>query len=206
MTELLRAKSEFRKKGVILTADKQKTGGGGSWKFASEDNFIKTIQQPMTECGLEYFATMYYNVELGTQTIKAVLFHTGSGEHIESTIALQDIKPKTDKNGNLMYLDAEIERGKQFGYWSRTLGIRLLGLSDIDPEDVQNMPADITDERRANLLSEIKTVIDGTSDAKKTTEWILKTYKGANIESLSNEYLQAAINVIQKKQNANPTT
>ena len=50
------------------------------------------------------------------------------------------VTPKKDKNGNSMYLDAEIERGKQFGYWSRTLGIRILGLSDLDPEDVGNTP------------------------------------------------------------------
>ena len=43
MKELLKAKSEFRKKGVVLKADKTKSGGGGSWKFAGEDNLIKTI-------------------------------------------------------------------------------------------------------------------------------------------------------------------
>jgi len=202
LTNLLKAKSEFRKKGVVLTADKVKQGGGGSWKFAGEDNFIKTIQEPLSSCGLEYFATMDYNKELGVQTIKAILFHVDSGENIESTIALQEITPKKDKNGNPLYLDAEIERGKQFGYWSRILGIRLLGLSDIDPEDVNNMPTDITDDKRNELLSKIHKVIESTKDSEATKVWVLKTFKADSLESMSNEYLTSAINTIEQKQNA----
>ena len=140
MKELLKAKSEFRQRGVTLRADRQKEGAGGQWKFASEDNFLKTIQQPLSECGLEYIAVMDYLPELGQQTVKGMLLHIDSGESISSVIALPEIEPRKDRNGNAMYLDAEIERGKQFGYWSRILGIRLLGLSDIDPEDVNNIP------------------------------------------------------------------
>ena len=202
MKELLKAKSEFRKKGVILTADAQKQGGGGSWKFASEDNFIKTIQAPLTECGLEYIATMEYIKELGVQTIKGTLFHVESGESIESSIFMPEITPKTDKNGNHMYLDAEIERGKQFGYWSRILGIRILGLSDIDPEDVNNMPTDITDDKRKELLEKIDDVISKTSDSDKTKAWVLKTFKAESIDKMSNEYLTSAINTLETKQNA----
>ena len=202
MNNLLKAKSEFRKKGVVLTADKTKQGGGGAWKFAGEDNFIKTIQAPLSECGLEYIATMDYVKELGVQTIKAILFHVDSGENITSTIMLPEVTPKKDKNGNPLYLDAEIERGKQFGYWSRTLGIRLLGLSDIDPEDVNNMPVDITDDKRSELLAKIDVVIKKTADVDKTTAWILKTFKTTSIESMSNEYLTSAINTIESKQNA----
>ena len=202
MKELLKAKSEFRKKGVILTADAQKQGGGGSWKFASEDNFIKTIQAPLTECGLEYIATMEYIKELGVQTIKGTLFHVESGESIESSIFMPEIAPKTDKNGNHMYLDAEIERGKQFGYWSRILGIRLLGLSDIDPEDVNNMPVDITDKTREKLLNKLDKVITSTKDPAATSAWVLKTFSATSTESMSNEYLTSAINTIESKQNA----
>ena len=202
MNNLLKAKSEFRKKGVVLTADKVKQGGGGAWKFASEDNFIKTIQAPLTECGLEYFATMEYITELGVQTVKGTLFHIDSGENITSTIMLPDITPKTDKNGNPLYLDAEIERGKQFGYWSRILGIRLLGLSDIDPEDVNNMPTDITDEKRAELLGRLNSVVGKAKDKDATMAWILKTFKAESIDKLSNEYLTSAINTIESKQNA----
>lgn len=202
MKELLKAKSEFRQKGVTLIADRQKQGAGGSWKFASEDNFIKTIQEPLSSCGLEYFATMSYNQELGVQTIKAILFHVDSGENIESTIALQEIIPKKDKNGNPLYLDAEIERGKQFGYWSRILGIRLLGLSDIDPEDVNNVPTDITDDKRNELISKVSKVIDNTKDPAATKAWVLKTFKSDSLEDMPNEYLTSAIITLESKQNA----
>lgn len=202
MNNLLKAKSEFRKKGVVLTADKVKSGGGGSWKFAGEDNFIKTIQEPLSECGLEYIATMDYNQELGVQTVKAVLFHVDSGENIASTICLPEIKPKTDKNGNAMYLDAEIERGKQFGYWSRILGIRLLGLSDIDAEDVNNMPTDISDDKRSELLDRMTDIIADAQDSEKTKAWVLKTFKAKSIEEMSNAYLTSAINTIESKKNA----
>ena len=202
MNNLLKAKSEFRKKGVVLTADKTKQGAGGSWKFASEDNFIKTIQEPLSSCGLEYVATMDYITELGVQTIKGTLFHIESGEHIDSTIMLPQIEPRKDKNGNAMYLDAEIERGKQFGYWSRILGIRLLGLSDIDPEDTNNIPTDITDEHRNELLAKINKVIKSTKDADATKAWILKTFKVGDIGDMSNEFLTSAINTIESKQNA----
>ena len=144
MKELLKAKSEFRQKGVTLLADKTKSGGGGSWKFAGEDNFIKVIQQPLSECGLEFVATMDYLSELGVNTVKATLYHLESGESISSVISLPEVTPRKDKNGNAMYLDAEIERGKQFGYWSRILGIRILGLSDIDPEDMNNRPEQLS--------------------------------------------------------------
>jgi len=140
MKALLKAKSEFRQKGVTLIADKQKQGAGGSWRFAGEDNFIKVIQQPLSECGLELIATMDYLHELGVNTVKITLYHLESGESINSVISLPEVTPRKDRNGNDMYLDAEIERGKQFGYWSRILGIRILGLSDIDPEDMNNRP------------------------------------------------------------------
>lgn len=143
MKELLKAKSEFRQKGVVLKADKQKQGGGGSWNFAGEDNFIKTIQAPLSECGLEYVAVLRAMPELNLNMVVATLMHIDSGEYIESSKILNDPEPKKDRNGNPLYLDAEIESGKQFGYWSRILGIRLLGLSDIDPEDVQNIPQQI---------------------------------------------------------------
>ena len=140
MENLLKAKSEFRKRGVVLTADKQKSGGGGSWNFAGEDNFIKTIQEPLSTVGLEYIATLRAMPELNLNMVVATLYHIESGESIESSKILDEVKPKSDRNGNPLYLDAEIEVGKQFGYWSRILGIRLLGLSDIDPEDQNNRP------------------------------------------------------------------
>ncbi|TET74384.1 MAG: hypothetical protein E3J43_09985, partial [Candidatus Heimdallarchaeota archaeon] len=73
MKELLKAKSKFREKGVTLIADKQKTGVGGSWKFASEDNLIKTIQEPLVECGLELVSTLRYMPELSTDTVVVTL-------------------------------------------------------------------------------------------------------------------------------------
>ena len=140
MKELLQAKSDFRQMGVTLIADKQKSGGGGSWNFASEDRFVKTIQKPLSDCGLELIVTMQYMPELDVNYISAKLFHVDTGDFIESSISMPPVVPKKDRNGNYMYLDAEIERGKQFGYWSRTLGIRILGLSDLDPEDIGNVP------------------------------------------------------------------
>ncbi len=159
ITNLLKAKSEFRKKGVALMADKQKTGAGGSWKFASEDNLIKTIQQPLIECGLELVTTLQYITELGIDTVEVALYHIESGEAIVSTASLPPVSPKNDRNGNPLYLDAEIERGKQFGYLSRTLSIRILGLSDIDPEDTRNVPEDMTKEpvdtqKEMNIIKE----------------------------------------------------
>lgn len=202
MKELLQAKSEFRKKGVALKADKQKQGGGGSWKFASEDNFIKTIQDPLSAVGLEYIATLRAMPELSINMVVGTLYHTETGQCIESSKILNDPEPKKDKNGNPLYLDAEIEAGKQFGYWSRILGIRLLGLSDIDPEDVNNVPTDISDGKREELLSHLSKVIDGTKDTEATKAWILKTFKADSIAGMSNEYLTSAINTIEKKQNA----
>lgn len=140
MQNLLKAKSEFRQMGVTLLADRVKEGAGGAWRFAGEDNFIKTIQAPLTQCGLEYIATLRAIPELNLNMVVATLYHIESGESIHSSKILNDPEPKKDRNGNPLYLDAEIESGKQFGYWSRILGIRILGLSDIDPEDVQNVP------------------------------------------------------------------
>ena len=170
MKELLKAKSEFRKKGVVLKADKTKSGGGGSWKFAGEDNLIKTIQAPLTECGLELIVTMNYIKELSTDTIVATLYHVESGENISTQISLAPVTPRKDKNGNSMYLDAEIERGKQFGYWSRILSIRILGLSDVDPEDTNNMPQDISDEAKDEANARLKVLLEKSSDAEKTTK------------------------------------
>lgn len=202
MKNLLKAKSEFRKKGVILTADKRKEGAGGSWKFASEDNFIKTIQEPLTAVGLEYIATLRAIPELGLNMVVGTLYHIESGEYVEASKILNDPEPKKDKNGNLLYLDSEIESGKQFGYWSRILGIRLLGLSDIDPEDVNNMPTDITDDKKAELIKKITHIISEAKDPDKTKEWILKTFKADSIESMSNQFLTSAINTIEAKKNA----
>jgi len=157
MINLLKAKSEFRKKGVVLVADKQKGGAGGNWKFASEDNLIKTIQKPLTECGLELVSTIQHSESLGTETVVVTLYHVESGESISSVASLMPIAPREDRNGNMMYLDAEIERGKQFGYISRILSIRILGLSDIDPEDTRNVPEDLTKEP-IDTIAEMETV------------------------------------------------
>ena len=160
MKELLKAKSEFRQMGVTLVADKQKTGAGGAWNFASEDKFIQTIQGPLSECGLELIVTMQYMPELDVNYISAKLFHVDSGDFIESCISMPTVTPKKDRNGNEMYLDAEIERGKNFGYWSRTLGIRILGLSDLDPESMEaNKPA--------QLLKSFETWSKATGNQKK---------------------------------------
>lgn len=192
MKELLKAKAEFRKKGVVLQADKTKTGGGGSWKFAGEDNLIKTIQAPLLECGLEIIATMK------SDSVEVILFHVESGEHISSSIKLTDVIPRKDKNGNSMYLDAEIERGKQFGYWSRILTIRILGLSDIDPEDMQNRPEDMTDDT-ANLREDLKGLIEESSDKEKTENWVCTTYGVKSIEDLNADNVKHVINILKKK-------
>lgn len=204
MKELLKAKSEFRKKGVVLIADKTKDGGGGSWKFAGEDNLIKTIQKPLSECGLELAVTMQYMNELGIDTVVATLYHIESGKHISSTISLPAVTPRKDKNGNEMYLDAEIERGKQFGYWSRILSIRLLGLSDIDPEDIKNRPIDIEKEEKKNdSLSELNILINATKDKNATEQWIKKTYNVAKITDLSVELVDSIIKIMKQKKNEN---
>lgn len=199
MKELLKAKSEFRKKGVTLIADRQKDGAGGSWKFAGEDNVIKIIQQPLIDCGLEIISTMK------DDSVLVTLWHVESGDSIESSIKLPAITPRKDSKGNDMYLDAEIERGKQFGYWSRTLTIRILGLSDIDPEDIKNRPIDMSDDTE-EMRSELEQLINATQDTSKTTQWICTTYKVASTSSLSSEQLKHVVNLlIQKaKQNENP--
>jgi len=199
MKELLKAKSDFRKKGVVLIADKQKDGAGGSWKFAGEDNVIKIIQKPLIDCGLEIISTMK------DDSVVVTLWHVESGKSIESLIKLPPVTPRKDKNGNDMYLDAEIERGKQFGYWSRILTIRILGLSDIDPEDMNNRPSDMADDT-LEMREELSKLIKNTADNKATTNWILNTYKVALITDLSSVQLKHVINLLQQKakQNENP--
>lgn len=203
MKELLKAKSEFRKKGVVLKADKTKSGGGGSWKFAGEDNLIKTIQAPLTECGLELIVTMNYIKELSTDTIVATLYHVESGENISTQISLAPVTPRKDKNGNSMYLDAEIERGKQFGYWSRILSIRILGLSDVDPEDTNNMPQDISDEAKDEANARLKVLLEKSSDAEKTTKWILDRYAVDEVSKLKANQINEVCNLLASKSNAN---
>jgi hypothetical protein len=196
MKELLKAKSEFRKQGVTLIADKVKSGGGGSWNFASEDNVIKTIQAPLSDCGLEIISTM------DEDSVHVTLYHVASGESILSSIKLPPVTPRKDKNGVEMYLDAEIERGKQFGYWSRTLTIRILGLSDIDPEDMSNRPVDMSDDTM-EIRESLNVLIDSAKDVKATVEWILTTYKVENFSDLNGEQLKHVINILsQKKKNA----
>lgn len=196
MKELLKAKSAFRKKGVALLADKTKDGGGGSWKFAGEDNVIKTIQQPLINCGLEIISTMKED------SVAVTLWHVESGENIESSIKLPPVTPRKDKNGNEMYLDAEIERGKQFGYWSRILTIRILGLSDIDPEDMNNRQVDMSDDT-LEMRGELQTLIEATKDAAATTQWICKNYSVLGTSSLTSEQLKHVINLLnQKSKNA----
>lgn len=199
MKELLKAKAEFRKLGVALIADKQKDGGGGAWKFAGEDNLIKTIQKPLIDCGLEIVPTMK------DDSVIVTLWHVSSGESIESSIKLPPVTARKDKNGNEMYLDAEIERGKQFGYWSRTLTIRILGLSDIDPEDVKNRPIDMSDDTE-EMRSELEHLINATQDTSKTIQWICTTYKVASTSTLSSEQLKHVVNLLTQKakQNENP--
>lgn len=192
MKELLKAKSEFRKKGIVLIADKRKEGMGGSWKFAGEDNLIKTIQQPLVDCGLEIVSTMQED------SVKVTLWHIGSGESIETFIKLPPVTPRQDKNGNEMYLDAEIERGKQFGYWSRILTIRILGLSDIDPEDMNNRPLDLSDDT-ADMRAELDEMISSSKDSAATTQWICKNYKVEKTSMLNGEQLKHIINLLKQK-------
>jgi len=203
MKELLKAKSEFRKKGVLLTADKTKSGGGGTWKFAGEDNLIKTIQQPLSECGLELIVTMEYLKELGVNTVKATLFHIDSGENICSQLSIPDITPRQDRNGTPMYLDAEIERGKQFGYWSRMLSIRILGLSDIDPEDTQNIPSDISDEAISKAKEKLEKLLRASSNRDKTLEWVNKKFMVSDYNELNVNQINELCNTLMSKANAN---
>ena len=203
MKELLKAKSEFRKKGVILSADKVKSGAGGSWRFAGEDNLIRTIQEPLSSCGLELIVTMQYLKELGTDTVKATLFHIDSGESIETQISLPPVEPRLDKNNNKMYLDAEIERGKQFGYWSRMLSIRILGLSDIDPEDTMNIPQDISDEAKDEAIARLEKLIESSKSKEDTIAWINKRYATDDYKSIKINQMHEVCNLIVSKQNAN---
>ena len=203
MKELLKAKSEFRKKGVFLKADKTKNGGGGSWKFAGEDNLIKTIQEPLTDCGLELIVTMSLIKELNINTVIATLYHINSGENVSTQISLSAVVPRKDKNGNAMYLDAEIERGKQFGYWSRILSIRILGLSDIDPEDTNNMPQDISDEAKDEAISRLTKIIDKSSDHEKTISWIKERYTVDDLEKLKVSQINEVCNLLMSKLNDN---
>jgi len=202
MKELLKAKSEFRKKGVVLKADKVKSGAGGSWKFAGEDNLIKTIQEPLTECGLELIVTMEYLKELGTDTVKATLFHVDSGDSVSTQLSLPPVEPRVDKNGNKMYLDAEIERGKQFGYWSRMLSIRILGLSDIDPEDTMNEPQDISDEAKEGAISRLNNLLEASQNKEETVKWINKRYNVDNPDNLKANQMNEVCNLLVGKQNA----
>jgi len=202
MKELLKAKSEFRKKGVVLTADKVKSGGGGSWRFAGEDNLIRTIQEPLTGCGLELIATMDYLKELGTDTVKVTLYHIETGQNVHTQISLPTVEPKVDKNGNKMYLDAEIERGKQFGYWSRVLAVRILGLSDIDPEDMGNAPQDITDEAREEAIAKLEKLIEASSKKDETVAWINKRYATDDYKKIKVAQAHEAYNLLMSKQNA----
>ena len=203
MKDLLKAKSEFRKKGVVLKADKTKSGGGGSWKFAGEDNLIKTIQEPLTECGLELIVTMNFIKELGVNTVEATLYHIDSGENVSTQISLSPVVPRKDKNGNAMHLDAEIERGKQFGYWSRILSIRILGLSDIDPEDTNNIPQDISDDAKDEARARLKKLLDKSSDPEKTTSWIKERYSIDDVEKLKASQINEVCNLLVSKSNAN---
>jgi len=202
MKELLKAKSDFRKKCVVLKADKVKSGGGGTWKFAGEDNLIKTIQEPLSSCGLELITTMEYLRELGVNTVKVTLFHIDSGESLDSQISFQDVIPRKDKNGNLMYLDAEIERGKQFGYWSRMLSIRILGLSDIDPEDTQNIPQDISDEAIQKSFDRLDKLLDTAQDKEKTVKWMNDRYSVDDYKKLNINQLNEVCILLTSKANA----
>ena len=199
MKALLKAKSEFRKKGVVLIADKVKQGGGGSWKFAGEDNLIKTIQAPLSECNLEIFTKIQYNESAGSDEISVTLYHTESGEFIETSITMPTIEAKKDKNLNPMYLDAEIERGKQFGYWARTLTIRILGISDIDPEDMNNRPEDLTGDAKEQR-EKLTKLVEETPDSKATIAWILKTYKVSALVNLTIAQIKNIIITIEQKQ------
>lgn len=203
MKELLKAKSEFRKRGVRLVADKKKDGAGGSWKFAGEDNLIKTIQTPLTECGLEVISTMEYLRELSVNTVKVTLYHIESGESIFSQASFNDIIPKKDRNGNAMYLDAEIERAKQFGYLSRILTIRILGLSDIDPEDTNNVPQDISDEAIKKAFDKFEKLLNSSKDKEKTIAWVNNRYGVTDYKNLNVTQIHEVCVLLTSKANAN---
>ena len=203
MKELLKAKSEFRKKGVALKADKVKSGGGGSWKFAGEDNLIRTIQQPLSECGLELITSMELIKESNVNTVKVTLFHVNSGENISTQLSLPIVEPKKDRNGNPMYLDAEIERGKQFGYWSRILTIRILGLSDIDPEDTMNIPQDISDSATKEAFIRLDKLLNSSSKKEDTIKWLIDRYSVQDYKSLKINQINEACNLLVSKSNAN---
>jgi len=203
MIELLKAKSEFRKKGVVLKADKAKSGAGGAWNFAGEDNLIRTIQEPLSSCGLELLTSMDHIKELNVNTVKVTLFHVNSGENISTQLSLPEITPKKDRNGNFMYLDAEIERGKQFGYWSRILTIRILGLSDIDPEDTMNIPQDISDEATQEALVRLDKLLDSSTDRTKTVVWVEDRYGVDDYKKLKINHINEVCNLLASKSNAN---
>jgi len=192
MKHILKAKSDFRKKGIVLIADKVKSGGGGSWRFAGEDNLIKTIQEPLIECGLEIFTLM------DDDSVKVILCHIDSGEMIESKIKLPQVTPRKDRNGNDMYLDAEIEQGKQFGYWARILGIRLLGLSDIDPEDVNNMPTPLPQKINEDQVEAINTLIDNAE--KLDMAGFLKYANAEKVEDIKDDVYPKLVAMLKKKQ------
>ena len=203
MKELLKAKSEFRKQGVTLIADKVKSGGGGSWKFAGEDNLISTVQEPLTKCGLELIITMEY-LDSGVNAVCATLYHVNSGENISSRIALPAIKPRSDKNNNPMYLDAEIERGKQFGYWSRVLAIRILGISDIDAEDVNNYPQNI--ENKNEDFEKLENLIMQSSNKSHLLEWVHKTYAVTDINQLNATQVKTIVISLESKKAKNDSS
>ena len=201
MVNLLKAKSVFRKKGVTLISDKVKSGGGGSWKFAGEDNLLKTIQIPLIECGLEIIVTMEYNDNIG-QYVKATLYHIDSGEHIDSIKKLTDVTPKKDRNGNTLYLDGEIEVGKQFGYWSRILIMRLLGISDIDPETLEKNAPEEYDENEAEnkkLISSYLDDIQNSEEKEKLLDFMWATYGIRKVSELSNTQAKKFIIALNKK-------
>lgn len=184
---LIKAKLAFRKKGVTLFADKTKAGGGGSWKFASEDNLVQTISPALYECGLEIFSEMEFLD--GSQFASVTLAHE-SGESRTSRVLLREVTPKKDRNGNPLWLDAEIERGKQFGYWSRILTMRILGLSDVESPEFMNSPIMSEDEQEAEYnkhKKDIKEVIELARGNGERTSFILGSAKVNTLEEVTPE-------------------
>ena len=116
---------------------------------------------------------------MSEDSVKVTLWHVDSGESIESSIKLPPVTPRKDRNGNDMYLDAEIERGKQFGYWSRILSIRVLGLSDIDPEDMNNRPIDISDDT-VEMRTELNELISKTKRCRSNQAMDLQNLQSSN--------------------------